>query len=496
MSPRREIDATPPPFATTAVGAVAAAVALLLLVMAGRYGYHRDELYFLAAGRHLAWGYPDQPPLVPVLARGMSFLAPGSLVALRLPSVVAAVLIVVATAGTARELGAQRSGQTLAAAGIALSAVFLGACHLLSTTTFDLLAWALVLWLVVRILRTGNNRLWLVVGVVSGVGLLDSDLLVFLLAGLTVGIAALGPRDVFTSRWLWAGAVVAAAMWTPYLVWQAQHGWPQLAQSRAIAAGQSGTSAPRALFLPYQVVLAGPWIAPVWIVGLVRLLRGEALRWLRPLGIAWVVAAAVFLGTGGKPYYLSGFLPLLFAAGAQPVVGWMDRRRRRVLAAAAVALSLPGIAVALPAVPMSDVGRSHLVAVDYDLGEQIAWPTYVRQVQATYDGATAAGQRDVQIVTSNYGEAGALERYWQPSPRPGIFSGQTGFWYWGRPTAPTVLALGYSRAFLTRYFTRTRLMARLHNDLGVDNDENGAPVWLCTGLRRPWPRIWPEFRHT
>jgi 4-amino-4-deoxy-L-arabinose transferase-like glycosyltransferase len=229
------------PSARGPVIAVGAFVTVLLIVVAGRYGYHRDELYFLACGRHLAWGYPYQPPLVPLIARAMSAIAPGSLTLLRIPSAISVGLIVVLTALTAREMGARRDGQIVAAVVMASGGVLYGTGHLLSTSTFDLLAWAWIVWLVVRLLRTGSSRLWLLVGLVAGIGLLATDLVAFLMAGLVVGLLVAGPRDVLRSPYLWIGGVVALALWSPYLAWQGAHGWPELAVSRSIAAGNSGT---------------------------------------------------------------------------------------------------------------------------------------------------------------------------------------------------------------------------------------------------------------
>jgi 4-amino-4-deoxy-L-arabinose transferase-like glycosyltransferase len=202
-----------PDFAAGPVIAAALLLAALLIAVSGRYGYHRDELYFLACGRRLAWGYPDQPPLVPVIARLMSDLAPASLVVLRLPAAVASAALVLLTGLIARELGAERAAQALAAVCVAVAPLVIGAGHLLSTTTFGLPAWALALWLIVRILRTGNDRLWLVVGLVTGAGLLDSDLIAFLLFAIVVALAVAGPRGPLRSPWLYAGGAIALAMW-------------------------------------------------------------------------------------------------------------------------------------------------------------------------------------------------------------------------------------------------------------------------------------------
>jgi hypothetical protein len=200
----------------------------------------------------------------------------------------------------------------------------MGTGHLLSTTTFDLPVWAVLCWLIARILRVGNDRLWLAVGLVAG------------------------PRRPFTSRWFWAGAVIAVLLWAPYLAWQAGRGWPELSVARSIANGGSGTSAPRWELLPYQLALVSPYLAAVWVAGLVGLLRGRALRWCRPLGVTYIGLAVMFLVADGKPYYLGGMFPLLLSAGAQPTMEWMRRGRARLprgLVTAAVVLSLTAIPV-------------------------------------------------------------------------------------------------------------------------------------------------------
>lgn len=491
----------PPPgrrvaaFAWRPVGLVAAIVALVLFALSARYGYHRDELYFLACGRHLAWGYPDQPPLVPLLARAMSGIAPGSLVVLRLPSDIAVAGTVLLTAGIARELGAGRGGQTVAAVAIAISNLTLASGHLLSTTTFGMTAWAALFAVSLHALRTGDNRWWLLAGAVTGVGLLDNDLVAFLVAATVVGVVLVGPRDVFRSPALWAGMVIAVALWSPYLLWQAAHGWPQLEISRSIAAGGSGTSAPRWQIPLQQLVLASPPLDPLWIAGLVRLFRDPRVRWARAFGVAWIALLVVFLATGGKPYYLALSFPLLLGAGAQPALDWVRRTRaRRITWTVLLAIgAVIDAVITLPIVPIAVLHDTPVVAINYDAGEQVAWPTYVRQIVDVY-----ARERDRPgaVLASNYGEAGAVQRY-APALRTRVYSVQNAYWLWGPPPAAvrTVVAVGLDRSRLTPYFTTVHLARRLDNDVDLDNDEQRAPVEICSGPREPWPRIWDALQN-
>jgi hypothetical protein len=471
------------PFAWRPVAALAGSIGVLLLVTSGRYGYHRDELYFLSAGRHLAWGYPDQPPLTPLLARLMSSLARGSLVALRLPSTLCAVAVVVLAAVIARELGARRGGQVLAAAATGLCGVVLATGHLLSTTTTGLLGWTVLTLLLVRLLRGGGRGAWLMLGLVAGVTMLANVLAAFLLLALLVSVLLVGPRDVLRSRWPWLGGLLAAVVVAPYLAWQAGHGWPQVEVASNIASGGSGTSEPRVLFLPMQALITGPWLTPIWVVGLVVLWRDARLRCLV---LAYLLLCGLFIASGGKPYYVAGLYPLLLAAGAQPL---LDRARRQWLAPALVALSTPVLLIVLPVLPVRSACA--FVGVNYDAGETIGWPQYVDQIAAVHRRQPPG----TVVLTGNYGEAGAVDRYGPARGLSPASSGHNGYGLWGPPPdgTTTVVAVGLPAELLRQAFVEVRPAGRLHNRYGVDNDEQGAEVYVCVGPRRPWPQLWPLF---
>ena len=206
----------------------------------------------------------------------------------------------------------------------------------------------------------------------AGVALQNKWSPAFLLAGVLVGVLAAGPREALRHRWPWLGGLIAVALWAPNLIWQAAHGWPQLELSRAIAAGSSGTSEPWYLFLPFQLVLISPLLVPVWAVGWWRLARHPGLRRWRAFAVAYVVLAVVFLLTGGKPYYLAGLYPVLLAAGAEPVLGWVRdgaRRVRRALLGAALGLGLAVNAVLmLPLLPVDRLAETPIGDINYDAG--------------------------------------------------------------------------------------------------------------------------------
>jgi 4-amino-4-deoxy-L-arabinose transferase-like glycosyltransferase len=483
----------PAPLAAGPTISVAAAVAVLLIALAGAYGYHRDELYFLIAGRHLAWAYPDQGPVTPLIAHTMDLLAPGSLTALRVPAALMSGVTVLMTALIACELGGNRRAQVIAASCTAVAAVTLFVGHLLSTTTLDLLAWATATWLIARIQRTRQWHLWLLVGLVAGIALLNKPLIAFLVAGLGVGMLVAGPREPLRSPWPWGGLLLAVAISSPWLLWQANHHWPQLEVSSAIAAGRSGSSQPRWALIPFQFLLVSPVLAPIWIAGLFALLARERFRRHRSFAVAWAFLALVFLATGGKPYYLAGMFPVLLAAGAIETDAWLARgaRRRELLLWSLVVLSgLVSVLLALPVLPARDAGLAN--STNSDVGETIGWPELVREIAVVYRRAPRAAV----IFTSNYGEAGAVDRYGPTLGLPGAYSGHNGFGYWGPPKVPPgpVVAVGTNAREL-REFSGCRVAARIENTARIDNSERREPIYLCTRPAATWAAVWPRLRH-
>jgi 4-amino-4-deoxy-L-arabinose transferase-like glycosyltransferase len=265
-----------PRFAVVEVGAVVAALAALQLIMVNRYGPHRDELYFVAAGQHLAWGYPDQPIFAPLLARLATELAPHNLLALRLPSILAMALLMVCAAAFARLLGGSRAAQLLTASTVAASVITVTLGHRLSTATFDTLAWTAVLLVVGYALRDDRPRLWLLAGVLAGLGLNNKTAVAVLLFAVLLGVLLVpGCRSQLRTAYPWLGGLIATLLWLPNLVWQLRNGWPMFALGADIAE-EFGGVAGRLGLLGQALAMFSPLIAVVWIYGLIQLFREPA----------------------------------------------------------------------------------------------------------------------------------------------------------------------------------------------------------------------------
>lgn len=486
-----EVEAGAPSRLEPVAYAVAGALTVVLLAFASRYGPHRDELYFVAAGHHPQWGYPDQPPLTPLVAAAADELAHGSLIVLRAVSALLMGVVVLLVTDLARLLGGGRRAQLLTAVVTATASGVLAVGHLLSTATLDLFFWTLVVRLTVGVLRTDRPRGWLLVGLVAGVGLENKHLVAFLGFGLAVGIAVTPPvRHHLRSPWCWAGAALAVLLWLPNLAWQATHGWPQLTLAADVRA-EYQTIGGVASLLAFQLVLLSPIAAVLAWRGGRELLRRPAWVHARPVAVAYLTLVVVFVLSGGKHYYLLPLLAPLAAAGTvvtEQQVSEHAMRRWVVVVALVALIPLPAV---LPVLPPTVLSASPWAALNEDGLETIGWPTFVAQVRAVTDALPPADRRTAVVVTQNYGEAGALQWY---GGTPPVFSGHNGYGDWGPPPASArpVVWVGYAAPDADQ-LVGCRKAATLHT--GVDNEENGNGVWVCDGPAGSWTRAWTHIRH-
>ena len=482
-----------------AVGAVVFAV---LLAVSTRYGFHRDELYFLECARRLQASYVDQPVLTPLLAWVSLKLFGVSLLGLRMWPALAAWATVVIAGLTAREFGGGRRAQLLAAVATATMPVVLGADHLFGPTAFDVLAWASLALVVARIGRTGDARWWLAGGLVLGLGLANKHSVGLFALALLAGALLCGGRRLVLNRWFAAGAAIAAAFTIPDVWWQAQHQWATIAMTRVLAQ-ENGGLGNIASWVIGQLIMTALAMVVAWVAGLRFLWRSGRPLW-RALAWAYALLFVFFaLTTGGKIYYLAGAYIYLLGAGAVAIDGWLAARTgrlRRLLLATATTTAV-AVPLVLPVLPAADVGWTQ--KVNPVLAESVGWPQLVSTVRTVWFSLPARRRASAVIFTSNYGEAGAINVLGRGTGLPQAVSGHNTYWWWGpgNPHATTVVAVmpgpadgGGDAAYLGQFFTSVRAVATLANPYGLHNQEWRGHVYLCTGPRRPWGQMWPQLR--
>jgi 4-amino-4-deoxy-L-arabinose transferase-like glycosyltransferase len=472
---------------------VAATLLVLLVLTSSRYGWHRDELYFVVAGRHPAWGYPDQPVLTPLLSAGLYRLGGGSLVVLRLASALASAATVVLVGVIAGLMGGTSRARLLASSMWAAGVAALITGHLVSTATFDVMFTVGMCACILKASITGRPGWMLAAGAVLAAGLLNK-LLIGVVAGLIcVALAIVGPRRPLFTWPALAGGLLAVLGALPYLIWQSVHRWPQSTVAAAIAGEDN-----RIGVVPVQLVLVSIFLAPLMVAGLVRLLR-RAAGPARAFGYAYLGLLVLLLVSGGKGYYAAGLLPVIVASAGIATDIWLARGRRRLriaLVSVAVGVSLVLNAInSLAITPASHLQRSGVNALNPEAGEQVGWPEFRAAVRAAVRSLPPDQQDRAVVLASNYAEAAAVGL---GRGLPPAYSGQNGYAFWppaASVTGPVILTGFTPGDAASRHFSGCRVAGRVDNGYGLDNDEQGAILQVCDAPADGWAPIWPSLIH-
>lgn len=493
---------------------IAAAKLLLHLATASRYGYFGDELYFLACGEHLDWGYVDQPPLVAVVAWLVRHTLGTSLLAMRLPSALAGAALVLLTGLLAREMGGGRFAMGLSAVASALAFVYVVMHYLFTMNAFEPLFSTGCAFVIVRIVKTGNQRLWLVFGAIAGLGLQNKYSMAVFACALAAGVLLSSERRAFVRPWIWLGGALAFLIFLPNLVWNVQHGWPFFELMRNIRASGRDVVLGPVEYVAHQVLNMNPVNVPVWLTGLGWLLFSARGRPFRPLGWAFLVMLATFVITKGKDYYLAPAFATLFAAGAVGIESFTEVGRRRWLRPALVALQAPMLLflpLGLPILPVDRLiayqerlgltlpatEKAHArAALPHHFAWQFGWDEMVAAVAAAYHAMPPDEQERVAIIGNNYGESGAIDllgpRYSLPIKALGTHQS---YWLWGPgdPSKNVLIVLGDRPERLKEWCGDVQVAAELSHPWTAVW-ENG-PVLVCRKPRLPLAEIWPKVKN-
>ena len=478
--------------ASTALIAGLAGVAVLVAVAApfmARYGWDRDELYFLSAAHHLSFGYVDFPPLIAVAGWAVDKLAPDSLVALRMVSLAAGSATVVLVALIARELGGGRRAQWIAAICWALTPYILGSASIFHPTWLDALAWVAFLYVAVRLLVRREPRLWLALGVIAGVGLEAKYTIALLILAFGAALVLTEERRQLRTAWPWIGLAIALTLMLPNLIWQVEHGWPSI-HFFASQNAKTASDTSRPAFIAEQLLFLGSTSA-LAVAGVVWIWR----RGLRALALVAVIVTLVFFLEGGRSYYPLPADALAVAAGAIAVDGWLHGGRRLLLAGALAASQLAIILLVAPIV-VPFYSTEHLVSSSvWKIGyfkDELGWQEMTAQVEHAWAALPANDRANGAILAAHSGEASARQFYGHGLGP--ILSGHLSWQYWRPRQLPQrfVLTVGYPSSGLHLLCSNWRPIARLENRWHLDNEERGRLIATCT-LKQPLGSIWKRL---
>lgn len=479
-----------------------------------QYGYFTDELYYMAAGEHLDWGFAEGSPFTPAIANLSRWLLGDSLFAIRLFPAIAGACTVILTGLFARELGGGRFAQMIAAIAVILAPGSLFLQTVLTMNAFEPLFWTCCAYLTLRILKTERLALWAIAGVVAGIGLMNKFSIFFFIVSLVLGILITPARRLLFNRWILIGSLLAIAICAPTLLWQSHHHWPFLEHQRESNLFEKKGLLQSAIdLILQQIILTNPGAVPIWGSGLYYYLFTRSGKPYRALGCSYIIILGWFLLFEGRYYYLLPIYPMLLAAGAV----FLEQKLQRFPAwkyTTLIALFVGGLLllpIALPILPIDSLIRysnaiyrpptlskfeqESAAQAPWHFRLMLGWEDTVAQVAQAYQQLSPPDRATCAILAWRYGNAGAIDFFGPAYHLPKAISGHTGYYFWGPRdySGNVVLSLGGDLTFLRQTFDSVEQVAIVTHEKVVGLKDT-LPIYLCKGIKRPLSETWPAFK--
>ena len=499
------------PISLPKIAWIAAAIAFVVhLIGNPHYGFFRDELYFIICGFHPAWGYVDQPPVVPLLAAGSQVFGHSLFLLRALPALFAAGSVFV-TCLLVAELGGSAFAMATAAMLVFFAPVLMSFGMKVSTDMPGLVLWPLIALVILRIVRGADPRSWLIVGALLGLACQSKYSVIFFAVALLIGLLVVPQRSILFSKWFAYGIFIAIAIELPNALWQYHYGFPMW---QLLEAGQHGKNVivGPALYLVQELLITNIFFTPLLIAGIVALIRNRDARFL---GIAYLALIAIMIVMHGKHYYPANVYPIVFAAGAVALESWTTRIAW-LRPAAMVAIILAGLVFTPFALPV--LSESNLAAYQFgianalhlskgtlatehgkasqigqDFADMHGWQALTKIVERAYEILPPNEKSQAVIAASNYGEASAIEFFGHDLPP--VISGHNNFWLWGTHGATGNVVIDINGdCGGGKMFRTSQLMTRFRAEW-ITPEEDGIPIMLCTGIKVPLDSVWPQLKN-
>jgi 4-amino-4-deoxy-L-arabinose transferase-like glycosyltransferase len=495
------------------VWAFALAKLLFHIYFNNRYAYFRDEFNYISCGDHLAWGYVDQPPLIPFLIHISRAVLGDSLRAIRFIPALASSVLVVQAALIARELGGKRFALLLSAITVVIAPQYLSNASLLTTNCLEPNLWMGCAYCVILAIKRENPRYWLGVGVFAGIGLEEKYSIAIFVSGILAGLLFTKQRRVLLDKWIWLGGAAAFLIFLPNLLWNIHNHWPFRELMHNIRAEGRDVVLNAGQYFFQQMVLVHPLATPVWIIGLLAFFFHPSLKQYRVLGWSYVFCYAAFFALHGKVYYLAPVYPMLLAAGAVVMESALDHPRRAWLKPAiAVVLLASGAHLAPIVIPVFSPDKfiaytktlpfklpvmehSHArAALPQWYADQFGWQEMVNETAVAWNQLSPNERQDCGIFAQDYGQAGAIDFLGRRAGLPRAISGDRTYFLWGPGgySGNCLIVLDDSRDNLEALFKNVQYVGT-----SADNPyalEKQIDVYICRGskfgaLADLWPKV-------
>ena len=470
-------------------------------------------MYYAACGEHFAWGYVDHSPLSPWVAWFSRATLGDSLFALRFFPALASAAKIFLGGWIAREAGGGKFAQSFAAFTVLCAPIYLTFDNFFSMNSFEPVFWMTCAAIVLRIVNGGDERLWLLFGLVAGLGVLNKHSMLFFGSGLAIGLVLTRARWVFRSVWIWAGAGVFVVIFLPNLLWEVRNHYPTIQLLHTVIGAKYATVTPLE-FIAQQALLTHPLAAPIWLLGLWFFLRDAHGKKYAFLAWAYFVVLAEMIALHGKIYYLAPAYVMLLAGGAV----WIEKRALpRTGAWLKPILTVPllvGAAIAAPlAMPILPVQQAIRYCAYWDVnavhvenvplgdlpqlfGDMFGWEEQAQAMARAYKSLPDGERAKAALFAYNYGEAGAIDYFGKHYGLPKALSGHNQYGYWGPRgySGEVVVAIGFTADRLRRSFEEVQAFETI-SPIHAMPEESNLTIYICRKPKRPLAASWGEWMY-
>lgn len=470
------------------------------------YGYFIDEFYYIACANNPAFGYVDHPPLAPLVLTIFQFVFGDSIYAIRIIPALATSLAVLCTGVLTKEVGGNKFAQFLAALSVASMPVTLAFGGFYSMNAFEPLLAVLLLLIFVRIIKTGNLKLWMFAGLIMGIGIMNKHTFGIFIVALFFSLIVSGKWKIFFNRWVVVGSLISLIIILPNILWQIANDFPSLEFYRNISKDKNVYTPPVAFILG-QVMQMSPSTVPIWLAGTFVFLFSKKVKDFRFLSILFLSLFLFMMISGtSRSDRLAFAYPAVFAGGAIFFENILSSKNLIWLRYVLVVLLITGIGLAIPVIlPYFDYStvKSHTEFLGLNteiekgkkppipqlLADRIGWEDKVKLVVSAYNSLTEKEKKQSIIAAGNYGQAGAIELYGKPYNLPPVACAHNNYYLWSknRIQGNIVLQLDNDVSYqgFSRLFEKVDVYPGTFKNNYVSSHENNLVVFICREPKMP-----------
>ncbi len=486
---------------------------ILLIIFAGNYGLFRDEYYYIACSKNLAWGFVDQQPLSSIILALSRFLFGDSIIGIRILSYIAGSLIVFVGGLLARELGGGKFAQTLTALMVMFCGVILGVSGYFSMNAFDILLSALLFYYLIRLVKTEDPQMWIYIGIVFGIGFQNKLSFLFLGFGLAVGLILTSHKKYLLKKELWLGAGIAFLLFLPNLIWQIVNGFPTFEFMHNAAMYKNQPMSILEFILNASLEL-NPGFVLYIIIALYFMFICQNGKIYKIIGWMFISIFLLFVFNNGKPYYMGVLYPVMLAAGAVGADFLIEKYLKNWVRIFLLVGIIPSAFIVTPfAIPVLDVEpfieftnltgikpgsgeRSELGVLPQFFADRFGWEEMVQKVSEVYNQLSEEEKQKALILGQNYGEAGAVDYYGKKYGLPKAISNHNNYWLWGYPenyNGEILIVIGSTYEDNLEFFEEVELAASHRNKYCMPYEN--VDIFVCRKPKLPIAELWRRIKN-